>query len=133
MDCNVSKAERAAWLREKLRRVEAYKYPLLVLLLGAGLLLLPRAGGSQLAAEPETAAAAAEAEPAALEAKLENLLSQMEGLSLLLIQRIQPCGQIVEIDGQVIQGLLLKRNIGQGQACTPGQILGTPQGNRVGI
>ena len=79
MDCNVSKAERAAWLREKLRKVEAYKYPLLVLLLGAGLLLLPRAGGSQLAAEPETAAAAAEAEPAALESKLENLLSQMEG------------------------------------------------------
>ena len=78
MDCNVSKAERAAWLREKLRRVEAYKYPLLVLLLGAGLLLLPRAGGSQPAAEPETAAAAAE-EPAALEAKLEGLLSQMEG------------------------------------------------------
>ena len=80
MDCNVSKAERAAWLREKLRRVEAYKYPLLVLLLGAGLLLLPRAGGSQPAAEPETAAAAAaEAEPENLEAKLEKLLSQMEG------------------------------------------------------
>lgn len=78
MDCNVSKAERAAWLREKLRKVEAYKYPLLVLLLGAGLLLLPRAGGSQPTAAPETAAATAE-EPAALEAKLENLLSQMEG------------------------------------------------------
>lgn len=79
MDCNVSKAESAAWLREKLRKVEAYKYPLLVLLLGAGLLLLPRAGSAQPAAEPETAAAAAEEEPAALEAKLENLLSQMEG------------------------------------------------------
>ena len=79
MDCNVSKAERAAWLREKLRKVEAYKYPLLVLLLGAGLLLLPRAGGAQPTAAPETTAAAAEEEPAALEAKLENLLSQMEG------------------------------------------------------
>ncbi|HIR51524.1 MAG TPA: stage III sporulation protein AG [Candidatus Avoscillospira avicola] len=78
MDCNVSKAERAAWLREKLRKVEAYKYPLLVLLLGAGLLLLPREGGAQPTAAPETAAATAE-EPAALEAKLENLLSQMEG------------------------------------------------------
>ena len=78
MDCNVSKAERAAWLREKLRRVEAYKYPLLVLLLGAGLLLLLREGGAQPTAAPETAAATAE-EPAALEAKLENLLSQMEG------------------------------------------------------
>ncbi len=79
MDCNVSKAERAAWLREKLRKVEAYKYPLLVLLLGAGLLLLPREGGAQPTAAPETTAAAAEEEPAALEAKLENLLSQMEG------------------------------------------------------
>ena len=78
MDCNVSKAERAAWLQEKLRKVEAYKYPLLVLLLGAGLLLLPREGGAQPTAAPETAAATAE-EPAALEAKLENLLSQMEG------------------------------------------------------
>lgn len=78
MDCNVSKAERAAWLREKLRKVEAYKYPLLVLLLGAGLLLLPRGGGAQPSAAPEAADAAAE-EPAALEAKLEGLLSQMEG------------------------------------------------------
>lgn len=78
MDCNVSKAERAAWLREKLRKVEAYKYPLLVLLLGAGLLLLPREGSAQPTAAPETAVATAE-EPAALEAKLENLLSQMEG------------------------------------------------------
>ena len=64
---------------ESCRKVEAYKYPLLVLLLGAGLLLLPREGGAQPTAAPETTAAAVEEEPAALEAKLEKLLSQMEG------------------------------------------------------
>ena len=47
-------------------------------LLGAGLLLLPREGGAKPTAAPATAAATAE-EPAALEAKLEKLLSQMEG------------------------------------------------------
>lgn len=78
MDRNVKKDEQRKWLLGKLKKLEAVKYPLLVLLLGAGLLLLPREGGAQPTAAPETAAATAE-EPAALEAKLENLLSQMEG------------------------------------------------------
>lgn len=41
MDCNVKKDEQRKWLLGKLKKLEAVKYPLLVLLLGVGLLLIP--------------------------------------------------------------------------------------------
>lgn len=79
MDRNVSREERGAWLREKLRKLEAYKYPILVLLLGAALLLIPWGGGDSRTAETSAPAETDLADPAALEQKLEALLGQMEG------------------------------------------------------
>ena len=46
MDRNVKKDEQRKWLLGKLKKLEAVKYPLLVLLLGAGLLLIPWGGGN---------------------------------------------------------------------------------------
>lgn len=75
---NVSKERITAWLQTALGKAAKFKYALLILLLGVGLLLLPQ--------KKSDAAPAAEAQPAPqetqqedLEARLETLLSQVEG------------------------------------------------------
>lgn len=75
MDCNVKKDEQRKWLLGKLKKLEAVKYPLLVLLLGAGLLLIPWGGEkTEQAAKP-----AETGEMIDLASELEVLLAQLEG------------------------------------------------------
>lgn len=75
MDRNVKKDEQRKWLLGKLKKLEAVKYPLLVLLLGAGLLLIPWGGGNtEQAAKPIQTE-----ETVDLAAELEALLTQLEG------------------------------------------------------
>lgn len=75
MDRNVKKEEQRKWLLGKLKKLEAVKYPLLVLLLGAGLLLIPWGGE-----KPAQTTKPAEAEETIdLAAELTALLSQLEG------------------------------------------------------
>lgn len=78
MDGDVKKDGWGEGLREQLRRLERYKYPILVLLLGAALLLIPW-GGGETPAEAAPAAGTDLMDPTALEQKLEALLGEMEG------------------------------------------------------
>lgn len=78
MEDDVKKNGWGEGLREQLRRLERYKYPILVLLLGAALLLIPW-GGGETPAEAAPAAGTDLMDPTALEQKLEALLGEMEG------------------------------------------------------
>ena len=78
MEDDVKKDGWGERLREQLRRLERYKYPILVLLLGAALLLIPW-GGGETPAEAAPADGTDLMDPAALEQKLETLLGEMEG------------------------------------------------------
>ena len=78
MEDDVKKDGWGEGLREQLRRLERYKYPILVLLLGAALLLIPW-GGGETPAEAAPADGTDLMDPAALEQKLEALLGEMEG------------------------------------------------------
>ena len=74
MEDDVKKDGWGEGLREQQRRLERYKYPILVLLLGAALLLIPW-GGGETPAEAAPAAGTDLMDPAALEQKLEALPS----------------------------------------------------------
>ena len=71
MEDDVKKDGWGERLREQLRRLERYKYPILVLLLGAALLLIPW-GGGETPAEAAPAAGTDLMDPTALEQKLDE-------------------------------------------------------------
>lgn len=71
-----------AWetLRRLPQRLGKFKYPVLILLLGVLLLLLPRPAGSEPKPEPTTAPAVEERSTLAVEeTRLANLLSRIQG------------------------------------------------------
>lgn len=72
---NLSREGVESWLREQQKRLSKFKYPVLILLLGIGLMLLSPGGKKT----PPPTAQSQPAEQEVLQSQLEVLLSQVEG------------------------------------------------------
>ena len=91
-------------LRRLPQRLGKFKYPVLILLLGVLLLLLPRPSGRE--AEPEATAPAVEERStlAVEETRLANLLSRIQGAGAVEVMLSLKSGEQIQEDNTVLYG-----------------------------